>query len=117
MENTIDNKTLNDKIRREMERLGINQAELSRRAGITRSALTQILAGQRTPSTPVIIMLSSVLGLSIDYLLGKTDSSEIEDILQNENILQLVRGFLQLSAKDQERVLQLIDFLQKTEKG
>ncbi len=115
MESTIDNKTLNDKIRRGMERLGINQAELSRRSGITRSALTQILSGDRTPSTQVVMSLSGVLGLSVDYLLGRTEASEIEDILQNEKILQLVRGFLKLSAKDQERVLQLLDFLQKTE--
>ncbi len=100
-----------------MERLGINQAELSRRAGISRSALTQILSGDRTPSTQVMLGISGVLDLSIDYLLGKAETPEIEAILQNEKILHLVRGFLRLSAKDQERVLQLIDFLQKTEQG
>ncbi len=114
MQGTIDSIALTQKIREGMERLGINQAELARRAGITRSALTQILSGDRIPSTPVLLPIAGVLGVSMDFLLGKSNASEIEDLLQNDAIRELVKGFLSLTASDQQRVLQMIDILRKT---
>jgi transcriptional regulator with XRE-family HTH domain len=115
MQGTIDTETLTAKIRQGMERLGINQAELARRSGITRSALTQILAGdRRNPTTPVLMSIAEVLGVSVDYLIGKSEISEIEDLLHNDSIRELVNGFLKLKAGDQLRVLQMIDIFLKT---
>jgi transcriptional regulator with XRE-family HTH domain len=114
MQTTIDTATLTDKIRNAMMQLGINQAELARRAGITRSALTQILAGNRTPSTPALLQIAGALGVSVDFLLGKSETSQIEDLLQHEAIHELVTGFLKLKPSDRQRVLQMVDLLLKT---
>lgn len=116
MQTTFETAMLAVKIRRKMERLGINQAELSRRAGVTRGAITQILAGDRNPSTPVLLSIAGVLGESVDYLLGKSEDSEIEDILQHDAIRELVTGFLKLKPSDRQRVLQMVDLLLKTSK-
>jgi transcriptional regulator with XRE-family HTH domain len=117
MQTTIDTAMLIKKIKEGMHRLGINQAELARRANVTRSALTQILSGDRTPSTPVLLQIASVLGVSIDFLLGKAEASQIEDILQNDAIREFVMGFVKLKAIDRQRVLQMIDILLITDAG
>ncbi len=114
MHGTIDTVKLNEKIRQGMLQLGINQAELARRANITRSALTQILSGNRTPSTPALMQIAGVLGVSIDFLLGKSETSRIEDLLQHDAIRELVTGFFKLKPSDRQRVLQMVDLLLQT---
>jgi transcriptional regulator with XRE-family HTH domain len=114
MQTTIDTATLTVKIRHAMLQLDINQSELARRAGITRSALTQILSGNRTPSTPALLQIAGALGVSVDFLLGKSETSQIEDLLQHDAIRELVTGFLKLKPSDRQRVLQMVDLLLKT---
>lgn len=115
MQVTVDTEKLIEKIRQGMIKLGINQSELARRADITRSALTQILSGNRTPSTPALMQIAGALGVTVDFLLGKSETSQIEDLLQHDAIHKLVTGFLKLKASDRERVLQMIDLMAKTD--
>lgn len=114
MQGTVDTAKLTEKIRQGMLKLGINQAELARRADITRSALTQILSGNRTPSTPALLQIAGALGVTVDFLLGKSEAAQIEDLLQHDAIHNLVTGFLKLKASDRERVLQMIELMVKT---
>ena len=73
-------KTLGDRIRHARVRYGMSQAELARRIGISSTALNQIESG-KTPDPGVsrIVGISSVLGVSTDYLLlGRKDEDEEE---------------------------------------
>lgn len=90
---------------------GLNQAQLSAQAEITPAALSQIEKGDRTPSLPVLQRIADVLGVSIDFLAGRTTASELEDMLQHEGGKDFYQGFQVLSTEDQNTILKNIDFL------
>lgn len=48
--------------------LGFSQEELSRRAGITRSYLSQIENGRYSPTGEVLLRLASALGVSLNEI-------------------------------------------------
>lgn len=76
--------------------------------------MTQFFAGDRKPSADALVKLADMLDASTDYILGRSDESELADLLQHEKIRELVRLFMQLSVTDQERVTEMIRLMVKT---
>ncbi|KUO40381.1 MAG: hypothetical protein AVW05_03705 [Hadesarchaea archaeon DG-33] len=111
----FDKKALKNRIIEARERKGINQAKLAQEAGITPAAISQIENGHRVPTIPVLHRIATVLGVSMDYLSGKTDESEVQDLLQHENAKAFFRGFQSLDSEDQETISKLIEFLKNKE--
>lgn len=61
--------------------LKISQEELASRIGISRSALSLYEIGRREPDFDIIQRLASLFGVSVDYLLGRTDlRKDLSDI-------------------------------------
>jgi len=56
---------LGEVIRRRREELGLTQAQLAERVGISRQYLVQLENGYRVPSHQVMLRLFSALGLSL----------------------------------------------------
>ena len=50
--------------------LGMTQAELSKRSGLTPAAISQIEKGQREPSLKSILAIMKVLPVSFERLVG-----------------------------------------------
>lgn len=105
-----------DRIKSSREAKGFNQARLASEAGITPAAISQIESGERTPSTPVLRKLASVLQVSSDYLLGNSNESELSDLLQDEKIQTFFRDYKNLSSDDQKQIKMLAEFL-KSKQG
>lgn len=63
---------LGQKVRNMRESREWSQAELARRVGVTKSAISTYELGLRTPSADVVYALAKVFGVSSDYLLGLT---------------------------------------------
>lgn len=116
MSDTIDKTILTERIRRQMDHLKMNQAQLAKLASITPGALSQILAKERTPSSEVLVKLSSALGVSVDYLVGRSETSDLSDLLQNEDTQLLFRDLSSLSQSDKEQIRGMIDFLKHRKK-
>lgn len=55
---------------------GWNQAELAQRLGISPSAVGMYEQGRREPSADMLVRLSRVLGVSVDYLLTGQPATE-----------------------------------------
>lgn len=55
----------------------LTQAELQKQTGIEQALLSKYENGQRVPTTQALIALADFYGVSIDYLLGRTDRPEI----------------------------------------
>lgn len=106
-----------ERIKNTREKLGFTQARLASDAGITPGAISQIEAGERVPSTPVLRKLASVLRVSTDYLLGDTDDSELSDLLQDENIQSFFRDYKNLSSEDQNQMKSIVDILKAKKKS
>jgi transcriptional regulator with XRE-family HTH domain len=117
MRKDFDESALRMRITKTRESKGLNQAQLAEKAGITPAAVSQIEKGNRVPSIPVLHRIAGVLEVSIDYLMGKTDKSEIEDLLQSGDIKTFFRGFASLSTEDKEVIKKHIDFLKSQNKG
>lgn len=104
------------RIKETREKLGFNQAKLAAEAEITPAAISQIEAGDRTPSTPILRRLASALQVSADYLLGSTDKAELKDLLQDQSLQKFFRGFQDLSEQDKVQIEKQIDFLRSQHK-
>ena len=65
----LSKRLLADAVRSGRNRLGLSQAELSRKTGINRSILSNLENGQYMPSIEQLEELSSVLGFQIPDLL------------------------------------------------
>lgn len=69
---------LGQKVRRLRESRDWSQAELARRAGVTKSAISTYELGIRTPSADVVCAFAKVFGVSADYLLGIAERRAVE---------------------------------------
>jgi transcriptional regulator with XRE-family HTH domain len=74
--------------RNALESMGWSQSELARRCGISTSAMSRYLSGERTPSLLDAAQISRVLGISLDKLSGLPS-----DVVNQEEreILRVVR--------------------------
>ena len=69
---------LGQKVRRLRESRDWSQAELARRAGVTKSAISTYELGMRTPSADVVRAFAKVFGVSADYLLGIAERRAVD---------------------------------------
>jgi len=113
----FDREILRKRITETRERHGLNQAELAEKAGVTPAAISQIEKGTRVPTIPVLHRIANVLGVSLDYLIGKTDSSQLQDLLQNDDFVAFFRGFESLGPEDKKTIKKHIDFLKSQYEG
>lgn len=51
----------------------LTQTQLAQKASLTQHWICNLEAGRRVPSLPTVMQLSAALGVSVDYLCGKTD--------------------------------------------
>ena len=104
------------RIKNAREKIGFNQAKLATEADITPAAISQIEAGDRMPSTPILRRLASALQVSTDYLLGVTDKSELKDVLEDQSVQKFFRGFQDLNESDKQFIQKQIDLLKSQSK-
>lgn len=72
------------------ERLGISKNEAAKRIGVSQPAYLRYESGERTPSIQVIKEIAKVFHTSSDYLIGKTDSPNIDEyVISREDNLEL----------------------------
>lgn len=61
---------------------GLNQEELAVKLNISQKSISKYERGDRRPSYEVLVAMASLFGVSVDYLLGRTDDHD--DIEQEE---------------------------------
>jgi transcriptional regulator with XRE-family HTH domain len=113
----FDKDVLRQRITEARERQGLNQAQLASKSHVTPAAISQIEKGHRIPSIPVLRRIAKVLGVSLDYLTGKTDQSQLKDLVQDPEVIAFYRGFQSLEPEDKEVIRKQIDFLRSKSRG
>ena len=106
---TIDQKSLGKCIQRCRQRLDLTQAEAAERAGLDTTYFSQIERGVKMPSLKTLVVISEVLQVTPDVLLGlkkpaKDDAllRELRDILagwegkQRRAVLKALRSLAEL---------------------
>jgi transcriptional regulator with XRE-family HTH domain len=112
----FDKEILRQRITLAREEKGLNQAQLAEKSGVTPAAISQIEKGSRTPTIPVLQRIASVLNVSIDYLLGKADESELDVLLHDQNVRTFYRGFQELDPEDKETIEKMVEFFKSKKK-
>jgi transcriptional regulator with XRE-family HTH domain len=93
-------KTFQHRLRQARELRALNQAELAQRARLQPSAISHFETGTRQPSFDNLRRLADALAVSIDFLLGRSES--IGGVAQTTDVLY--RNIEQLSAHDRDVV-------------
>ncbi len=88
-----------------------SQGDLSTKVGIHTNVLGRYERGEANPSIEIASKLSDVLGVSLDYLVGKTD------MLLDNDIIDKILTIQKLSAEDKEHILFALDALLRDAKA
>jgi transcriptional regulator with XRE-family HTH domain len=100
-----------ERLRAARELRGLNQTELAAKAKLPSSSIAHFEGGARKPSFDNLKRLASVLEVSTDYLLGRTDDP---GIAQSSDTLY--RDVARLTAEDRELTEKFIEMLQSRRK-
>ncbi len=108
---------LGKRIELERLRLGLNQIELAKRLNLSSSAsISQYEKGDRVPSDDIKLKMCEIFNCSLDYLLGKSDIRNIEELqnvkFANSNGLD-TEG---LDKEDLEELQRQIEYMKKLKK-
>lgn len=112
----LDPLLISQRIIQARTKLGINQAQLAKKAGITPAAISQIENGKRMPTTPVLHRIAEVLEVSLDYLTGRSDESRLEDLVGCAGVERFFRGVQSLDERDRDTIMKHIEFLRSEAK-
>lgn len=95
-----------ERLKKLRETKGLTMAELSRKIGsISQGSLSHYEAGTRTPGLEILMELANFFNCSIDYLTGKTDYKNQEELLKKYH----------LEGKDIEEVLKGLELYEETD--
>ena len=92
------------RIEESLRKSGMQQRQLASRIGISDSALSRYISGERKPNPNVLANIATALGVTSDYLLG------IEPIkINGEYIKRLIaRGGKDLSREEKRELISII---------
>ena len=68
-----DQRVFGSRVLEQRNKMGLNQAELGAKIGLTHKAISTIESGKRGTSLDKLVELAYVFQVSTDYLLGITD--------------------------------------------
>lgn len=92
------------RIRATRLRMGLSQAELASRSGLTPAAISQLENGQREPSFSTLVRLSEALETSPNDLMGAEEKLDPE-------LQVLFRDLKDMDAGDLEKVVAFAKFI------
>lgn len=104
---------LGNRIKILREELGLKQEELANKMSVSPSSIGMYETNKREPNNELILKLAQFFGVSTDYLLGKSDIRNPEEI---RNIPHANAGGLDTNGLDEEDLLELqrqIDYIKK----
>jgi transcriptional regulator with XRE-family HTH domain len=84
-----------EKLRRAMQRQGLNQQQLARKAGVSDSEVSRILGGKSRPGLDNALRLARAVGVSLDFLADEAeevDPSRGPDSAWEQEVLEQARA-------------------------
>ena len=86
---------------------GITQIRLSIESGVSQETISAYESGKAMPSAETLIKMSDFLGVSIDFLLDRTDNPLI-NINKNDKDNELINLYHQLNMEQQNDIITYI---------
>ena len=100
--------SLYDRIRQLCSSRGITVKRLESELGFGKSTIVRWADGH-SPSADKLVKVATYLGVSVDYLLGITDSRKpIDEILGDADIISFQRAHERMTPAERERMMKLL---------
>lgn len=109
---------LGERVRRLRIEKGMNQGDLATAAKLKQATISRVESGEiEEPRLGVLRSLASELGITVDYLVGKTDELTASDMLEADpEVEHLFRGYEKLTREGKERLKGFLGYLEQEEK-
>ncbi len=98
-----------ERLRIARELKGFSQTDLAKRTDLQPSAISHFENNRRSPSFDNLKQLADVLGVTVDYLLGRAE----EPTTMNLDVEMLFRDFKQMSEADRKILTEMAKVLVK----
>lgn len=108
-----------EKVKVKRAEKGLSQAELAKMTGLTQATISRIESGEVTQLRSANLKrLAGVLGVTIDFLVGKKDRMSFEDTLAADKTAKVIfRGYEKLSEERRKQIRDFVEFLIRQDKA
>lgn len=105
-----------ERLKKLRKEAGLTQVDVAEKLGISQPAYASWERGVKKPTQENLIKLSKILYVSVDYLLGNTESKQTSDVL--EDIELLFRMNSKDLTKEEKEIFkrELIEFIEERKK-
>ena len=99
------------------EMRGFSQSQLAKQTGIKQPTLSRLEGGiAKEMRSDAVARLASALGVTSDFLLGKTDKIRAEDVLRDDpQAKTLLQSYLEMSLESKRMLVTYSAYLVQTE--
>lgn len=105
--------TLGERIKSIRTKKNISQKELAEALNVNRSAISLYETNRKSPSRENTYKIATVLGVSIDYLLGMQTDLSLETEKINSETAHLMKRLDKMPQETKQNIIKLIDDLIK----
>ena len=107
-----------EKLKEIRRRDGITQLQAAKQLGVSLGAVGNWESGKRTPDADMLVQIADTFGVTVDYLLGRTEDSGststetdrcIEQLRKRPELVSLVSLTAKASPEDISRVIRVIE--------
>jgi len=109
---------LAEKVRVKRDELGMTQAELAKKSGLTQATISRIENEEvQQLKSDALKALAQALGVTTDFLSGVKQRMDFDDALKaDENAKIIFRGYENLNQENKKRIKAFVQFLVEQEK-
>lgn len=104
---------IGDRIKKLRDENNISQADLSEFLGISQQALSKWENGKTQPDNETLVKLSNYFNVSIDYLLGNSESKKINKPYDDELEKVLFSKAKDLTYDEKKTIINVINAIKK----
>ena len=103
-------------LKRRAEQLGISNAEVARRAGLSDRRYGNYVSGVREPDLSTLVRIADALGISVDELLGVAATENTVRTVEEQFQDRIAVALKALKSDDLQRLVLMIEALATTSK-
>jgi len=109
--------SLGEKVKTLREKKGMRQKDVADASGITQATISRIESGQVNQlKSWAIKRLAVALGVTVDYLVERTDKLSPDDVLRSDPEAQYIfRGYEKLGPTGRQQLREFVRFLEEQE--
>ncbi|MDD6154805.1 MAG: helix-turn-helix transcriptional regulator [Eubacteriales bacterium] len=103
---TTKNNPFSQRLRLTLKEKHLTQKELAEKAGVTESAMSHYLKGDRVPRSAVLSRIATALGTTSDYLMEGTPQNSSDEIVYAKRLI--ARNAKQMTNAEKREILSIL---------